>query len=76
MDVSNAFDYAQIEIENLQSKEEFLLKDLFKGYEWNRIKKSDRLKLGTMFLNFVENNTDKITILSKTKSGQKVYKKN
>lgn len=75
MDVMGAFAYAQEEINYLQSKEEFLLKDLFKGYEWNRIKKSDRLKLGTMFLNYVENNGDKIIILSKTKSGQKLYKK-
>ena len=26
---------------------------MFKGYEWNRISRSDRLLLGTLFLNYV-----------------------
>ena len=33
------------ELTNLQSGE-FLLKDLFKGYEWNRLDRNIRLKLG------------------------------
>lgn len=34
------------ELTNLQSGETFLLKDLFKGYEWNRLDRNIRLKLG------------------------------
>lgn len=75
MEISRALDYAQQEVENLNSQEEFLLKDLFKGYVWNRIKKSDRIKLGTLFLNYVEENPEKVNISTKTISGQKVYKK-
>lgn len=33
------------ELTNLQ-RGEFLLKDLFKGYEWNRLDRNIRLKLG------------------------------
>ena len=33
----------------LQENEIFLVRDLFKGYEWNRISRSDRLLLGTLF---------------------------
>lgn len=33
------------ELTNLQSGE-FLFKDLFKGYEWNRLDRNIRLKLG------------------------------
>lgn len=41
------------ETENLNDGEVFLVKDLFKGYVWNRIPRKDRLLLGTLFLNHV-----------------------
>ena len=37
------------ETANLKSGEVFLIKYLFLGYEWNRISRSDRLLLGTLF---------------------------
>ncbi len=63
------------ETHKVNAGEKFLLKDLFKGYEWNRISRSDRLLLGTLFLNHV--NTSKIGILAveKTTSGQQQYVK-
>jgi hypothetical protein len=66
---------AQNEINNVNTGEEFLLKELFKGYEWNRIKISDRLTLGTLFLNYVNTNPNKIVPLQKTPSNQQKYKK-
>nr|WP_321295692.1 DUF1413 domain-containing protein [uncultured Sphaerochaeta sp.] len=30
-----------------------LVKDLFKGYEWNRIPKRDRTMLGSLFLSYI-----------------------
>lgn len=66
---------AQNEINNVKVGEVFLLKELFKGYEWNRIKISDRLLLGTLFLNYVNTNHDKIIALQKTTSNQQKYKR-
>jgi uncharacterized protein (DUF1015 family) len=64
------------ELKNLISGEEFLVKDLFKGYEWNRIAKNDRLRLGILFLNEVTSNEELgIEKLEKTSSNQQKYRK-
>ncbi|MBK1811958.1 single-stranded DNA-binding protein [Clostridium sp. YIM B02505] len=64
------------EVSNLKSGEEFIVKDLFKGYVWKRLDKSTRLNLGILFLNEVRNNSSlKVTILDKTSSNQQVYLK-
>ena len=41
------------ETARLNKGETFIVRDLFKGYEWNRISRGDRLLLGTLFLNYV-----------------------
>lgn len=66
---------AQNEINNVNVGEVFLLKELFKGYEWNRIKISDRLLLGTLFLNYVNTNSDEVIAMQKTSSNQQKYKR-
>lgn len=38
------------ELKNIYCGEVFLLKELFKGYEWNRLEMNIRLKLGKFFL--------------------------
>ena len=58
----------------LQENEIFLVRDLFKGYEWNRISRSDRLLLGTLFLNYVHNTSTRLVPIEKTSSGQQRYK--
>jgi hypothetical protein len=63
------------EIKNLNYSEIFLLRDLFKGYEWNRISRSNRLLLGTLFLNYIKSADIGITPIEKTSSGQQRYKK-
>ncbi len=63
------------ETANLKSGEIFLIKDLFLGYEWNRISRSDRLLLGTLFLNYIKTHTSNVDILEKTSSGQQRYAK-
>lgn len=63
------------ETANLKSGEVFLIKDLFLGYEWNRISRSDRLLLGTLFLNYIKTHTSNVDILEKTSSGQQRYAK-
>lgn len=63
------------EIDFVETEEIFLVKDLFKGYEWKRIPRSDRLLLGTLFLNYV-NVVSKVVIpIEKTSSNQQQYKK-
>ncbi|WP_077611616.1 single-stranded DNA-binding protein [Clostridium sp. Marseille-P2415] len=66
---------AKEEIKNLKSGEVFLLRDLFKGYEWNRISRSNRLLLGTLFLNYIKSNDICVVSIEKTSSGQQKYRK-
>lgn len=63
------------ETENLNDGEVFLVKELFKGYEWNRIPRKDRLLRGTLFLNHVNRHAGRMQPIEKTTSGQQKYKK-
>ena len=62
------------ETKNLHANEVFLVRDLFKGYEWNRISRSDRLLLGTLFLNYVNTSGSNLRPIEKTSSGQQKYR--
>ncbi|SDM72065.1 protein of unknown function [Fictibacillus solisalsi] len=63
------------EISHLHEDEEFLVKDLFKGYEWKRIPLNERLRLGVLFLNEVMTRYEpSIEILEKSPSNQQIYK--
>ncbi|MEA4986440.1 MAG: single-stranded DNA-binding protein [Anaerovorax sp.] len=72
--VNELLDIAKRELINLKSGEIFLVRDLFKGYEWNRISRSDRLLLGTLFLNHIKSNDMGVVPIEKTSSGQQRYK--
>jgi hypothetical protein len=50
------------------------VRDLFKGYEWNRVSRSERLLLGTLFLNYVNTSRGSIQATEKTSSGQQKYR--
>jgi len=52
--VNELLDKAKTELSNFLPGEVFLVRDLIKGYEWNRIPHSDRLLLDTLFLNFIK----------------------
>ena len=67
---------AKNELVNLKPGEIFLIRDLFKGYEWNRISRSNRLLLGTLFLNFIKSIDVDVVVIEKTSSGQQRYQKN
>lgn len=70
--VNKLLDYAKAETEQINIGESFALKDLFKGYEWKRIKQGDKSVLGTLFMNFAQS-TSYIEI---TKSGNGIiYRK-
>ena len=61
------------EAQNLYEGEDFLVKDLFKGYVWNRIPRKDRLLLGTLFLNSVNQMDADLKAIEKTSSNQQKY---
>lgn len=72
-DVNVLLEKAIAETELLNNGEHFLLRDLFKGYEWNRIERKDRLLLGTLFLNRISLDSLGVKALIKTSSGQQKY---
>ena len=60
----------------VQSGENFMVKDLFRGVEWNRIPKGLRTKLGAMFFAYVSRDaTDIFEPLGKTPQNQQIYTK-
>ena len=60
---------AKEEIKNLDKGDTFVVKDLFKVYEWNKIEKPNRLRLGILFLNWAQIDGRKIIeITEKTHS--------
>ncbi|PIC73711.1 single-stranded DNA-binding protein [Sporosarcina sp. P17b] len=63
------------EIDQLHCKEKFIVKDLFKGYAWNRIPKNERLTLGSLFLDWVNNSNSGVQKLEKNSSHQQMYRK-
>lgn len=72
--VNELLEVAKNELAKVKPGEIFLVRDLFKGYEWNRISRSDRLLLGTLFLNFIRSVDTDVDIIEKTSSGQQKYK--
>lgn len=75
-DVNELLNEAIKETEKLGKDEIFLVKDLFKGYLWNRMPRKDRILLGTLFLNQV-NKMDGggIKAIEKISSNQQRYMK-
>lgn len=74
-DVNELLEEAISETEKLNEGEVFLVKDLFKGYVWNRIPRKDRLLLGTLFLNWVNKTEGNLKAVEKTSSNQQRYEK-
>lgn len=74
-DVNELLVRAEKEIEKISVDEVFLVKDLFKGYKWNRIPIKDRLLLGTLFLNLVNKTGGSVVAIEKTSSHQQKYRK-
>ncbi|MDU5524620.1 MAG: single-stranded DNA-binding protein [Clostridioides difficile] len=63
------------ELKNIHCGEVFLLKELFKGYEWNRLEMNIRLKLGKLFLYEVVTNPNlNVEVINKNSAYQQMYK--
>ena len=74
MTAQELLDQAIVELGNLRDGAEFIVRDLFKGHIWNNQSKTDRLTLGTLFLNFARQNPKKIEILDKNSANQQRYR--
>lgn len=76
-DLMNCLEIAVKETKYLKSDEEFLVKDLFKGYEWNRLAIGERRSLGALFLNEVKNGQLKnaVRVTKKSSANQQIYTK-
>lgn len=75
MNVNQLLECAMQEVKELNSGEIFLVRELFKGYLWNRIPRKNRLLLGTLFLNWAQQNSNIVKPINKTSSGQQKYQK-
>lgn len=73
-DVNDMLEKAVYELQFLKKDEIFLVRDLFKGYEWKRIPRNDRLLLGTLFLNYINRIEERVKAIEKTSSNQQQYK--
>jgi hypothetical protein len=75
-ELQELFDLSVAAISDVTSGEEFLVKELFRGFEWNRIPKGYRTKLGGMFYTYATGHAKSILEpLGKTAQNQQRYKK-
>lgn len=75
MTAQEMFDKAIQELDCLEKGDMFIVKDLFKGYIWNKQERSERLLLGSLFLNYVKQNLEIFRLREKNSSGQQRYEK-
>lgn len=62
------------QLNHLESGETFIVKDLFRGYMWNRFPRNERLLLGTLFLNYIKTGqSNKVVPSGKNGSNQQKY---
>lgn len=67
---------ATFTLSDVAPEETFLVKDLFRGFEWSRIDKGNRTKLGSMFYSYAKGNGAGIVEpLGKTPQNQQIYRK-
>ena len=75
--LAELFDTAISTLGEVEAGEIFTVKELFKGFEWNRIPKAYRTKLGSMVLVYAngEAGSHMIEPIDKTPQNQQKYKK-
>ena len=70
------FDMAVHSLADVETGETFSVKDLFRGFEWNRIARGDRTRLGGMMLNYAGGDgASVLEPVAKTPQNQQIYKK-
>ncbi len=79
--VDALMDEAKEIVENLKTQEEFIVKELFRGFEWKRLPQGTRIRLGSEFLRYAKSvdGECRIEVLEgekgKTSQNQQIYRK-
>lgn len=74
--LQDLFNAAINTLNDLEEDETFIVRDLFRGFEWNRIEKGNRTKLGSMFYTYAQGSGINIVEpIKKTPQNQQIYKK-
>ena len=71
--VNEFLDIARSEMENLNLGKSFLLRDLFKYCEWDKISRSNYLLFGILVPNYIHTTDSKETAIEKFHLGQQKY---
>lgn len=74
MTAQEMLDQAIVELGNLNDGDIFIVRDLFKGHIWNAQGRTERLTLGTLFLNFAKQHRKDIEMLDKNSASQQRYR--
>ena len=74
--LNNLFDMAVEATRDVVPGETYIVRDLFRGFEWNRIQKGNRTKLGAMYFSYAKTEApSEIESLGKTPQNQQMYRK-
>ncbi len=73
-DVDSLLDMAKHETKHIKPGEKFILRDLFKKYQWERIQDTNKKELGKKYWDYVHHEAQHIEALDKTDEGQQKYK--
>jgi hypothetical protein len=74
--LNDLYEIAKKTVCELDKGDVFIVQSLFRGFEWQRILIRNRIKLGSMFLNFAESNGKPlIQVREKTSQNQQKYEK-
>ena len=73
--LSELYDHAILSARDVVNGEVFIVRDLFRGFEWNRVPKGLRIKLGSMFYAYAQGAASgELEILDKTPQNQQKYR--
>ena len=77
--MNKLLEYCIKEIEYIHEEEVFTVKDLFKGYAWNRLSTGEKISIGYIFRNYIHLNKElniiNISNNPRLKEGKTKYKK-
>ncbi|MGL4868373.1 MAG: DUF1413 domain-containing protein [Cetobacterium sp.] len=77
MTIDKHIDYILNEMKKVPIGKKFKVSDLYKKYEWDKIKVGDRLIIGTKVKSkILETTNSDISIEEKTTSNQQLYRRN